>query len=198
MRSQRDKHDNRRIVMYIYDSESNVWTGIFMTVPDHIQPYRKGIYSHGKFHWAARTPNPQNLIVAFNIADGLWTAIPVPEGCGRIFPENLGEHDGKLVLVDLKEVDFVRLWKLNEAEIYEIWCELRPRGLSKDLFPLFPLVTVNSSGLIVVVDWKINISIFNFEGKLIVPKLTLLGLRTSQRPSRGSGSAFESNNLWWP
>jgi hypothetical protein len=56
----------------------------------------------------------------------------------RIFPENLGEHDGQVVLVEQKEADCVRMWKLNEAEKYEMWCELRTSGLAKCRFPLFP------------------------------------------------------------
>jgi len=115
-RGQQGPRDNIIIAMSIYDLESNAWTAVSMVVPYNIRPCGKGIYCHGKFHWAAHTPNRQNLIVAFSIADGLWTAIPVPEGCRKIFPENLGQHDGQVVLVEQKEADCVRMWKLNEAE----------------------------------------------------------------------------------
>jgi hypothetical protein len=197
-RGQQGPGDNIIIAMSIYDLESNAWTAVSMVVPYDIRPCGKGIYSHGKFHWVALTPNRQNLIVAFSISDGLWTAIPVPEGCRKIFPENLGQHDGQVVLVEQKEADCVRMWKLNEAEQYEIWCELRTSGLAECRFPLFPVVTVNSSGLIMVIDWKMDMSIYNSKGELIVGKMRLQGLRTSQRPVRVSVSAFESSNLWWP
>jgi hypothetical protein len=34
-----------------------------------------------------------------------------------------------MVLMEQKEDDFFRIWKLNEEEKYEIWCELRTSGL---------------------------------------------------------------------
>jgi hypothetical protein len=119
-------------------------------------------------------------------------------GCRKIFCINLGEYDGQVMLVGQTEADCVRMWKLNEAQKFEIWRELRTKGLTKGVIASTPFVIVNNSGLIMVIDWEINISIFNSKGKLIVRKMRLPGLRTSQRPIRGTGSAFESNNLWWP
>ena len=192
---------NRRMMrMCIYDSESNVWTQLSMRVPDHINPFQKGIFCKGKFYWVVLMPRLHYFMVSFNMADGVWTEIPLPKGCNMIYPENLVEYDGQVVLVDRKDADFVRMWKLNEEGKYEIWCELRPSALSKSYYPNFPVVTVNSSGWIVVIDCRLNMSIFNREGKLIVQKLELpvLGLGTSQRLAQGYASAFESNNLWWP
>jgi hypothetical protein len=187
--------DNRRIEMCIYDSESNAWTPVSMMAPQHIRPYGKGIYSRGKFHWESLSPSPGQLIVAFNIADGLWTEIPLPEERTRFYPDTaLGEYNGQLVIVEVKDDHCVRLWKLNEAEKCEIWCELRTSGVIN--LPL--CVTVNSGGLIMIIDWKINVYIFNSKGELIVRRMKLPGLRTSQTPVRILVSAFESNNLWWP
>jgi F-box interacting protein len=194
-RGQQGQHDNRRIEMCIYDSESNAWNVVSMMVPHHFRPWGKGIYSKGKFYWAA---DPRNSIVAFNIADGLWTEIPPPEGRTRFFIKSLGEYYGQVVLVEQPKFDCIRIWKLNEEQKYEIWCELSSNGLTKPLFRSLPNVTVNSSGLIMIIDWKINVYIFNSKGELIVRKMRLPGLRRSQRPLRASGSAFESNNLWWP
>ena len=63
--------------MSIYDSNSNAWTRVSTTVPARIGPNGKGIYSKGKFYWAANsweidwdgsTPNPnRNCIVAFMV-----------------------------------------------------------------------------------------------------------------------------------
>ena len=197
-RIQQGQGQNRRIMMCIYDSDSNAWNTVSMMVPDHIQPSGNAIFSKGKFYWATFIPNTCNIIVAFNIADGQWSEIPMPEGRRSIYPENLVGCDGKVGLVDHKEVDCLRIWKLNETENFEIWCELRESRLTKGLFPLLPFVALNSSGLIMVIDWKMEMSIFNSNGKLVVGQMRLPGLRMSQRPLRGSGSAFESNNLWWP
>jgi hypothetical protein len=57
--------------------------------------------------------------------------------------------------VDLKEVYCVCMWKLNEAEEFETWCEIHLSTLTKGLFVLFPIVMVNINGLIVVIDLKI-------------------------------------------
>jgi F-box interacting protein len=187
--------------MCIYDSESNAWTVVSMMVPNHFRPWEKGIYSKGKFYWHVFTVDPCNFILAFNIADGLWTEIPLPEGhTTNYLKSDLAEYDGQVVLVEQEEADCVRMWKLNEAEKFEIWCELRASRLTKWLFHSFPNVTVNSSGLIMIIDRKINVYIFNSKGKLIVRKmrLRLPGLRRSQEPFRVSGLGFESNNLWWP
>jgi hypothetical protein len=109
-----------------------------------------------------------------------------------------------VVLVEQKEDDFFRIWKLNEAEKYEIWCELRTSGLTEK----HPVVAVNNAGLIMVINDTINMSIFDSKGKLILKmtfarlnwagKMPLPGLRTSQRPVRVSVTAIESNNLWPP
>jgi hypothetical protein len=177
----REGDDNRRIEMCIYDSESNAWTPVSMMVPQHIRPYGKGIYSKGKFHWVSFSPSPGQVIVAFNIADGLWTEIPLPGERLQFYPPTvLGEYNGQLVVVEVKGHHCVRLWKLNEAEKCEIWCELRTSGVTN--LPL--CVTVNSSGLIMIIDRKINVYIFNLKGELIVRKMKLPGLRTSQRPVR--------------
>ena len=148
-------------------------------------------------------PNPiPNLMVAFNIADGLWTEIPLPQRCKRISPENLGDYNGQVVLVEHKGHDSVRIWKLNEAEIFEIWCELSPNGLGEWFYSLFPFITVNNSGLVMVIyqktNGKLKVSIFNSKGESIVQEMKLPGLRTSQVPVRVSASTFESNNMWWP
>lgn len=187
---------HRRIVMCIYDSQSNAWTQVSMMVPDHIRPTGKGIYCNGKFYWVSLPPNPlnpiPNLMVAFNIADGLWTEIPLPQRCRRLSPENLGEYNGQVVLLERKGHDCVLIWKLNEAEV---WCVNR---LTKCSIPLFNSVAVNSSGLILVMDQKMNISIYDWEGKSIVWRMRLPVPRMSQRPIRVSISSFESDNLWWP
>jgi len=197
--TERRGQQGRRMEMCSYDSESNAWTGVSMMVPDHLQPWGKGIYSKGKFYCQAFSDNPCNFILAFNIADGLWTEIPLPEGLTtNNFKNNLREYDGQVVLVEQEEADCVRMWKLNEAEKFEIWCELRASRLTKGLFQSFPYVTVNSSGLIMIIDTKVNVYIFNSKGKLIVRKMRLPGLRKSQEPVRVSGLGLESNNLWWP
>jgi len=190
---------NRRMMeMCIYDSESNAWTRHSTMVPDHISPFDKGIFCQGKFYWTAVTLDSRIFIAAFNIADGVWTEIPLPQGWRMIYPENFAEYDGHFVLVDRKDADFIRMWKLNEAGEYEIWCEFRASALSKQDFPSFPLVTVNNSGFIVALDSRLNMSIFNSTGNSIVHKLELPGRRTSQTPVRGFASAFESSNLMWP
>jgi F-box interacting protein len=164
--------DRRRIVMHIYDSETNSWTGNEKIVPDHIHPKGRGIYLKGKFHWATG-----NLIVAFNISKRRWTEIPLQEGCRGIFHHNLGEYVGKVVLVEQKEDDFFHIWKLNEEEKYEIWCELRTSGLTEK----HPVVAVDIVGFIMVIDDTINMSMFNSQGKLILKMtLTLRGLHTYQ------------------
>jgi len=195
----RYSNSRRRIVMCIYDSESNAWTQVSMMVPDHIRPTGKGIFCNGKFYWVSLPPNPPNpipnIMVAFHIADRLWTEIPLPQRCKRISPENLGEYNGQVVLVEHNGHDSVRIWKLNEAEV---WCDVKKNRLAKCSIPLLDSVAVNSSGLVMVIDRKMNISIYNWNGKLIVWRLRLPGPRMSQRPIRVSISAFESNNLWWP
>jgi hypothetical protein len=100
--------------------------------------------------------------------------------------------------VEQPKFDYVRIWKLNEAQKYGIWCELCLNGLTKRLFRSHPKVTVNNSVLIMIIDWKINVYIFNSKGELIVLKMRLPGLRRFQKLVRVSASAFESNNLWWP
>jgi F-box interacting protein len=158
--------------MHIYDSETNSWTGNEKIVPDHIHPKGRGIYLKGKFHWATG-----NLIVAFNISKRRWTEIPLQEGCRGIFHHNLGEYVGKVVLVEQKEDDFFHIWKLNEEEKYEIWCELRTNGLTEK----HPVVAVDIIGFIMVIDDTINMSMFNSQGKLILKMaLTLRGLHTYQ------------------
>jgi len=185
----------RRIVMCIYDSKSNDWTQVSMMVPDHVRPSGKGCYCNGKFYWVSMPLNRiPNLMVAFNIADGRWTEIPLPQRCKRICCENLGEYNGHVVLVEHKGHDCVRIWKLNEAEE---WCDVNKNHLAKCSIPLFDSVAVNSSGLIMVMDREMNISIYNWNGKLIVWRMRLPGPRISQRPSRVSISSLESNNLWW-
>lgn len=191
---------NRRMMeMCIYDSESNAWTQHITMVPDHICPFGKGIFCRGKFYWAAVTLDSRIFIAAFNIADGIWTEIPVPQGWRMIYPEDFAEYDGDFMLVDRRDADFIRMWKLNEAGEYEIWCEFRVSGLSKEYFPSFPLVTVNNSGFIVVVDCRLNMSIFSSTGNSIVHRLELPGHSKSRaRSVRGFASAFESSNLMWP
>lgn len=199
---------DRTNVMCIYDSESNAWTQVSTIVPDHIRPCGKGIYCKGKFHWATLASN-RNLIVAFNIVDGLWTEMAPPKGCTKIFPGNLCEHDGQLAVLQLCATDRrdsvdLHMWMLNEAEKNETWCKLSPKGH----FPLYsavhPTFAVNKSGLIIVVDWKmnmsINISIFNSKGKLIFRKMGLPDLHTYQRQRQSyiSVSPLETTNVWWP
>ena len=183
--------------MCIYDSESHGWTAFSTIVLHRLQPRGRAIYSEGMFYWAV---SRADRIVAFNNANRVWRQISLPERCRNIGPENLTGYDGQVMVVEHKEVDCVRIWKLNKAKIrFEIWCELRSSVLTKGLSPLFPLVTVNSSGFIMVIDWKMNMSIFNSEGNLIVQEMRLPGIRTSERPPiSGYGSVFESSNLWWP
>lgn len=85
------------------------------------------------------------------------------------------------VVVEQPKFDYVRIWKLNEAQKYGIWCELHSNGLTKCLFQSLPKVTVNNSALIMIIDWKINVYIFNSKGELIVRKMRLPGLHRSQK-----------------
>ena len=146
--------------------------------------------------WAA---DPTNSIAAFNIADGLWTEIPPPEGRTRIFVHSIlltdfghkshRQRDAQeyllkvyvKVVVEQPKFDYVRIWKLNEAQKYGIWCELHSNGSTKCLFQSLPKVTVNNSALIMIIDWKINVYIFNSKGELIVRKMRLPGLHRSQK-----------------
>ena len=124
--------------------------------------------------------------------------IPVPVECNLGSPQNLGEIDGQMVLVDQdqKELhsDCVRMWKLNEAvQRYEIWCELRTTANVL----IIPLV-ITSNGLIMVRDCQMNLSIFNSNGKLLVENITLQSNHMAQEPTPFISSfSFESNNLWW-
>ena len=133
------------IVMCIYDSESNGWTAFSTIVLHRLQPCGRAIYSEGMFYWAV---SRADRIVAFNNANRVWRQISLPERCRNIGPENLTGYDGQVMVVEHKEVDCVRIWKLNKAKIrFEIWCELRSSVLTKGLSPLFPLVTVNAEAL---------------------------------------------------
>ena len=81
------------------------------------------------------------------------------------------------MLVEQKEDDFFHIWKLNEEEKYEIWCELRSNGLTEK----HPVVAVDIIWFIMVIDDTINMSMFNSQGKLILKMtLTLRGLHTYQ------------------
>ena len=102
------------------------------------------------FYWEVSTAD---CIIAFNNANRFWRQISLLERCRNIGSENLSGYDGKVIVVEHKEVDCGRIWKLNiEAEIFEIWCELRFAILAEGLSPLFSLVTVNNSGFIMVID----------------------------------------------
>jgi hypothetical protein len=81
--------------------------------------------------WAADTTYS---IAAFNIADGLWTEIPPPEGRTRIFVHSIlltdfghkshRQRDAQeyllqvyvKVVVEQPKFDYVRIWMLNEAQ----------------------------------------------------------------------------------
>lgn len=187
-----------RILMSIYDSQSNAWIQVSRRVPYHIQPCGKGIYSNGKFYWVCVSPNPRNLMVAFNIANGVWTEIPLPQRYRMNSYRNLSGYIGQVLLAEQTGRDRFRIWKLDEAEKFGIWCELITSSLVKCIFPCFCSVTVNSYGLIMVIDSKTNISIYNSKGEVIAGKMKLPGLRRAQLPNRISVSVFESNNLWYP
>jgi hypothetical protein len=66
--------------MEIYDSDSNAWSSISMTVPEFINPIDRGIYSRGKFYWLTGWSSASQRVVAFTVADRLWEEIPLPEG----------------------------------------------------------------------------------------------------------------------
>jgi hypothetical protein len=90
--------------------------------------------------WAA---DPTNSIAAFNIADGLWTEIPPPEGRTRIFVHSIlltdfghkshRQRDAQeyllqvyvKVVVEQPKFDYVRIWMLNEAQKWNmVWATL--------------------------------------------------------------------------
>lgn len=196
----RRQHDNGRIVISIYDSESSTWTQVSTMVPAHIYPLGNGIYSKGKFYWVGITTrrNFRNRLVSFNIADGVWREIPLPQGCTMITRESLGEYYGQVVVVEHNVLGSVRIWKLNE--LAQVWCHLHNCRLAKrSRSTPFHSIIINSSGLIMAVDRdQMNISIYDWKGKLISSGMRLPGLRTSQRPFLVYKSSFESNNIWWP
>ena len=102
-----DEGDNKIIFISIYDSESNAWTRVSMTVPARIDPNGKGIYSKGKFYWVANsweiywdgsTSNPnRNCIVAFAVEEKVCTVFPLLEGGKVICDENLDGCDGRVM-----------------------------------------------------------------------------------------------------
>jgi len=138
--------------------------------------------------WAT---DPTNSIAAFNIADGLWTEIPPPEGRKRIFMHSIlltefghkshRQRDAQQyllkvyvkVVVEQQKFDYVRIWKFNEAQNNGISCELHSNGLTKRLFRSLPKVTVNNSALTMIIDRP--------KGELIVQKVRLPGLHRSQK-----------------
>jgi F-box interacting protein len=200
--------------MEIYDSDSNAWSSISMTVPEIINPMDRGIYSRGKFYWLTSGSRTSHRVVAFTVADRLWEVIPLPEGVTRAIPDleyspRLSGCDGRLVIICEKGDRDIYLWKLNENNGHE-WCEVRV-DLPKVQDPIRPVggsfdsvyVAVNSSGWTMVMDRTFQALIFNDDGKLVRSVRLPRPQEHQAIDEIGSFSyisvfPFESNNIWWP
>ena len=84
--------------------ESNAWNSFVTLATNRINPWGRVFCSKGLFYWDVSF---KNIIVALNNANIVWKKIALPEGCRNIHPENLSGYNGKVMLVEHKEVDFV-------------------------------------------------------------------------------------------
>jgi hypothetical protein len=115
----RGQPDVNRMLIQIYNSESNEWTMVSMIVPKFICPRGKGIYSKGKVYWIISSVDTSRMI-AFTMADRRWAEIGLPQGCGcDNLPKKfqLGGCDGRVVLMVYSYACLcIRMWTLKEFE----------------------------------------------------------------------------------
>ena len=89
------------MILSLTPMESNAWNSFVTLATNRINPWGRVFCSKGLFYWDVSF---KNIIVALNNANIVWTKIALPEGCRNIHPENLSGYDGKVMLVEHKEV----------------------------------------------------------------------------------------------
>jgi len=191
----------------VYDSASNTWTQIRMTVPNSIRPFGRGVYFKGLFYWLSSFSNCGE-VVGFDVQNRRWITIPSPSPfIGRdsssILDFNNEEsstssweltgNEEKLVLVDKK---FQCMWKLEDDR--EQWARVKI-----NLPDTVHRVSVNSSGWSLVLGDKIYL--YNEDGRIAntielieVDVQLLADIARYGNCIPALVSPFECNNVWWP
>ncbi|KAH9318115.1 hypothetical protein KI387_019884 [Taxus chinensis] len=192
-------------ILEMYNSKSNAWTSVSMTVEDGIHPIGVGVFSKGKYYWMqGRGPFSNGEIVQLNVQQNCWIKIACPQYSWKTpVDAYLLRHqtwaltgcEGRIILVNM-ENSSPCMWKLREGDEYYTWSPVHIK-LPKPVFQ----VAVNFKGWVLAVGEQLLV--YNAEGA-IVRTAEWDALHPNQMLSLNgnikivSAFAFECNNVCWP
>ncbi|KAH9322973.1 hypothetical protein KI387_017612 [Taxus chinensis] len=222
-----DDVDYNKIIMEVYDCESNTWTGPICVShgfeDDSIWPVGSGVYSQGKYYWLNLANRGE--VLEFSLAHPHWTKLPFPGVAAShaavknyssdedyddiynhhidcVWPWKLTGTDGRIVVMNKRSLC---MWMLNKERGEDGLIQNRWVELHLDLsYPTYD-VAVNNAGQILVVGR--NICIYSEEGTRVKTiesceieyEYELHDPKVAFRQFLNvSAFPFECNNIWWP